>query len=200
QENAEKYYAKHKQRRGKLKYLKEQLEELEERLLEGEEQQEIFEKLIPPTSLELTPKGFDYTSINALRKLYKSLHKSGQTEGQKRYPYRTFQFQGYEIFVGKGAANNDQLSFKFANKEDLWLHAKDVTGSHVIIRKIPGRQVPMDVLEYAAKLAAYYSKRKTDSLVPVQYTPRKYIRKRKGDPPGLVAVDREEVILVEPGK
>ncbi len=200
QENAKKYYSKHKQRRGKLKYLKEQLNELEERLLEGEEQQEMFRSLVSPAELVLGSNGFNYSKINTLRKLYKALRKSGETQGQKRIPYRTFKHQGYEIFVGKGAANNDQLSIKFANKEDLWLHAKDVTGSHVIIRKRPGHPIPMDVLEYAAKLAAFYSKRKTDSLVPVQYTTRKYIRKRKGDPPGLVAVDREEVIMVEPGK
>lgn len=200
QENAKRYYGKHKQRRGKLKYLKEQVEELEERLLEGEEQQEVFQSLVPPDEMVLALDGFDYSKINTLRKLYKVLHKSGETGGQKRIPYRTFKHQSYEIFVGKGAVNNDQLSFKFANKEDIWMHAKDVAGSHVIIRKRPGHPVPMDVLEYAASLAAYYSKRKTDSLVPVQYTTRKYVRKRKGDPPGLVVVEREEVIMVVPGK
>jgi predicted ribosome quality control (RQC) complex YloA/Tae2 family protein len=200
QDNAQRYYAKHKRRRGKLHYLKEQLNEIEDKLLDREEQMETYEAIPSPQALTLTDKGFDYQELQPLRKLHKSLTKQGETGGQKRIPYRTFKRAGYEIFVGKGAANNDQLSFKFANKEDIWLHAKDVTGSHVIIRKRPGHPVPPDVLEYAAQLAAYYSKRKTDTLVPVQYTPRKYIRKRKGDPPGLVAVDREEVIMVEPGK
>ena len=106
----------------------------------------------------------------------------------------------FDIFVGKGGKNNDELSFKFASKEDLWLHVKDVPGSHVIIRHRAGKTIPITVLEYAAGLAAFYSKKKNDTLVPVQYTPRKYIRKRKGDPAGLVVVDREEVIMIEPSR
>ena len=58
----------------------------------------------------------------------------------------------------------------------------------------------MPVIERAAELAAYYSKRKTDSLCPVTYTPRKYVRKKKGAPPGQVIVEREEVIMVKPAQ
>ena len=65
--------------------------------------------------------------------------------------------------------------------------------------KIPiGQKFPNDVIERAAQLAAYHSKRKTDSLCPVIFTPKKFVRKRKGDLPGVVVVDKEEVILVEP--
>ena len=70
----------------------------------------------------------------------------------------------------------------------------------MIIRQKPGQNIPEMVLEYAAGLAAYYSKRRQDDLVPVLYTPRKYVRKRKGDPPGMVVVAREEVIMAEPVK
>ena len=85
-----------------------------------------------------------------------------------------------------------------AHKDDLWLHAKDVSGSHVIIKFQAGKTFPTTVIEKAAQLAAWYSKRKSDSLCPVIYTPKKFVRKPKGAAPGSVIVDRENVILVTP--
>ncbi|MEO0468706.1 MAG: NFACT RNA binding domain-containing protein [Bacteroidota bacterium] len=198
QDNAQRYYEKHKNRKAKIHYLKAQLAEVEEEVLEAEMRMEAFQNIIPPQELSFSEAGFSYPEMKPLRDLVKSLDPEEKSTNQKRIPFRTFSRGGYDILVGKGAKNNDELSFKYARKEDLWLHAKDVTGSHVIIKRLPGREVPGDVLEYAAQLAAFYSKRKNDSLVAVQYTTRKYIRKRKGDPPGLVAVDREDVIMVEP--
>jgi predicted ribosome quality control (RQC) complex YloA/Tae2 family protein len=68
----------------------------------------------------------------------------------------------------------------------------------VILKYQSGRPFPKDVIERAAQLAAYYSKRKNESLCPVTVTPKKFVRKRKGDPAGAVIVEREDVILVEP--
>jgi predicted ribosome quality control (RQC) complex YloA/Tae2 family protein len=102
--------------------------------------------------------------------------------------------------VGRNAENNDKLTLKHAHKEDLWLHAKDVAGSHVVIKHQSGKQFPKEVIHRAAELAAFNSKRRTDSLCPVICTPKKYVRKRKGDPPGTVVVEREKVIMVEPKK
>jgi predicted ribosome quality control (RQC) complex YloA/Tae2 family protein len=99
--------------------------------------------------------------------------------------------------VGKNAANNDLLTIRYAHKNDLWLHAKDVSGSHVVIKQ-QSQTFPIAVITYAAQLAAYYSKLKGSTLVPVSYTLKKYVRKPKGMEPGQVIVDREEVILVEP--
>ena len=78
------------------------------------------------------------------------------------------------------------------------MHARDVSGSHVVIRGTQNGKVPEPILEYAATLAAAYSKNKNNSLVPVSYTLKKYVRKPKGLPPGKVIMDREEVILVKP--
>ncbi|MEM7369229.1 MAG: NFACT RNA binding domain-containing protein [Bacteroidota bacterium] len=200
QDNAAKLYKKSKQRKGKLEYLLDQVDEIEDKLLQAEEDLEDFEQLPQPEMLDFGQEGFQMEELKAMKEFSKRLRKERKTAQKDRYPFRTFQKEGYEIFVGKNARNSDELSFKFASKLDLWLHAKDVPGSHVIIRQRAGREIPPTVLEYAASLAAFYSKRKTDSLVAVQYTPRKYIRKRKGDPAGLVAVDREKVIMVEPGK
>jgi predicted ribosome quality control (RQC) complex YloA/Tae2 family protein len=88
---------------------------------------------------------------------------------------------------------------KHAHKADMWLHARGVGGSHVVIRHQSGKKIPADVLEYAAQLAAHFSKGRTDSLCPVIYTERKYIRKPKGSAPGQVAVEKEKVLMVKPG-
>ena len=105
---------------------------------------------------------------------------------------------GTTILIGKNAKSNDTLLNTYSKKEDLWLHVKDTPGSHVIIKCTNSNIFPIEIIEKAAQLAAHYSKRKSETLVPVSYTPRKYVRKRKGDPPGMVRVDREKVILVTP--
>ncbi|GAB4421225.1 MAG: NFACT family protein [Bacteroidia bacterium] len=197
-DNATRYYEKHKQRKARLLYLYDQLEDIEAKLAAAEADMQRFMALPAPGALVFDETGFDPVQLRAMRDFARRVQREVQEVESARSPFRTFKCEGFDIFVGKNARNSDELSFKFAHREDLWLHVKDVPGSHVIIRQRAGRDIPPTVLEYAAQLAAYYSKRKNDSLVPVQYTPRKYIRKRKGDPPGLVAVDREQVIMVEP--
>jgi predicted ribosome quality control (RQC) complex YloA/Tae2 family protein len=113
-------------------------------------------------------------------------------------PFRQFTIYGYDILVGKNAKNNDELTTGYAKKDDLWLHAKDVSGSHVIIKHKSGSNFPANVIEKAAGLAAYYSKRKNDTLCPVLYTPKKYVFKSKGMAPGKVRVEKEKVIMVPP--
>lgn len=106
--------------------------------------------------------------------------------------------ENFKILVGRNAQNNDDLTQKFAHKNDLWLHAKDVQGSHVVIQHQPGKNFPRPVIEKAASLAAYFSKRKNESLCPVMYTEKKYVRKVKGAPKGAVRVEKETVIMVAP--
>lgn len=113
-------------------------------------------------------------------------------------PFKVFEDSGFTILVGRNAVNNDLLTQRYAHKDDLWLHAKDVTGSHVVIRQRAGQPVPAPVLERAAQLAAWYSKRQNDSLCPVTHTPKKYVRKPRGAKPGQVVVEREKVLLVVP--
>jgi len=113
-------------------------------------------------------------------------------------PFKVFEYEGYSIWVGKSAAANDEMLRNYSKKEDLWLHARMVAGSHVLIKKSITQTIPEQVLETAAMLAAYYSKNKSDSLAPVIYTPAKFVRKVKGSPPGSVVVEKEKVILVKP--
>lgn len=113
-------------------------------------------------------------------------------------PFKVFEFEGYTIWVGKSAQANDEMLRNYTKKEDLWLHARMVSGSHVLIKKSINQSIPQLVLETAAQLAAHYSKSKTDSLAPVIYTPAKFVRKVKGSHPGSVIVEKEQVILVKP--
>src|SRR5690606_7060337 len=124
--------------------------------------------------------------------------KEKNENNEERKPYREFECMGWQVLVGKGAKENDQLTLKIAGKDDVWLHAKDVSGSHVIIRQKAGQNLPAPVLEYAASLAAWFPKGKNNSLCPVLYTPKKYIRKQKGMAAGKVKVERETVIMVPP--
>ncbi|CAN5258499.1 NFACT RNA binding domain-containing protein [soil metagenome] len=141
----------------------------------------------------------EIADIKTLRKYLKGkniIHNADQQEEIK--PYKKLDFEGYEILVGKNAKSNDLLIQKFAKKDDLWLHAKDSSGSHVIIKNKPGQNFPKKVLEKAAEVAAYHSKQKNNTLCPVIYTSRKYVRKVKGGAPGAVMVDKESIILVKP--
>jgi predicted ribosome quality control (RQC) complex YloA/Tae2 family protein len=105
----------------------------------------------------------------------------------------------YEILVGRAAKDNDQLTFKVARAHDLWLHAADYPGSHVIVRNpARGADVPHRTIIEAAQLAAYFSQAKRDAKVSVHYTPRKFLSKPKGAAPGLVRMSSFRSLLVEP--
>ena len=108
---------------------------------------------------------------------------------------------GFEALVGKHARGNAHLTTKVASPHDLWLHARGVPGSHVVVRRA-GRtdEVPAAVVRAAARLAAWFSTAKTQTVVPVTVTERKYVRPVKGGPPGLVRVDREDVVDVTPAR
>ncbi|GAA4045605.1 hypothetical protein GCM10022409_34570 [Hymenobacter glaciei] len=124
---------------------------------------------------------------------------NANTKATGELPFKVFEDRGFTILVGRSAENNDLLTQKYAHKDDLWLHAKDVAGSHVVIRHRAGQTVPEPVIEHAAMLAGWYSKRQNDTLCPVTVTPKKFVRKPRGARPGQVIVERERVVLVKPG-
>ncbi|NMM49144.1 NFACT RNA binding domain-containing protein [Marinigracilibium pacificum] len=185
QKNAENYYRKAKNQEKELEILFDKIDESNERLAELNSLKKVVDS---------------EKDLKSLRKLVKNLGidaKGRQKEEIK--PYRPYECEGFQIWVGKNAASNDELTLKYGYKEDLWLHAKDVSGSHVLIKHQAGKEFPRSVIEYAASLAAKYSKRKNETLCPVIVTPKKYIRKVKGSPAGAVMVDKEEaVLMIEP--
>jgi predicted ribosome quality control (RQC) complex YloA/Tae2 family protein len=106
---------------------------------------------------------------------------------------------GYEILVGRGSRENDQLTFRVARSFDTWMHAADYPGSHVVVRaRSRDEPVPHRTVVEAAQLAAHFSKAGRDSKVAVNYTQRKFVSKPKGAAPGLVYLSSFRTLLVEP--
>jgi predicted ribosome quality control (RQC) complex YloA/Tae2 family protein len=119
-----------------------------------------------------------------------------------RLPYRPFTLStGVTIFVGKDGSDNDKTTFHHARNYELWFHASQCPGSHVVMKYPDKKFVPSknEIAETAA-IAAYYSKARRSAAVPVSYTERKYVRKPRGAKPGLVTIEREKTIMVEPKK
>jgi predicted ribosome quality control (RQC) complex YloA/Tae2 family protein len=109
---------------------------------------------------------------------------------------RRFEVDGFSIYVGRNARQNELVTFKRAGPEDLWLHVRDLPGAHVVIKR--GRQtVPDLVVQRAAELAAYYSMaRDVDGRVAVAVTERRFVRRMRGGHPGLVTFRNERTIWV----
>lgn len=186
QKNAELFYRKGKNQKLEIDNLYQNLDKKEEQLKTLENQLGEIES---------------FESLKEMRKYLKTnkIKVSNLQENEPdELPFKVFEYQDFQILVGKNSKNNDLLTQKFAYKEDLWLHARGVAGSHVVIKYRAGKPFPKSVIEKAASLAAYYSKRKTDSLCPVIVTPKKYVRKPKGAALGAVVVEREDVVMVEP--
>jgi predicted ribosome quality control (RQC) complex YloA/Tae2 family protein len=183
QKNAEVYYRKSRNRSIELKRNQDLLIAKEMELLK-------LSQLLSRVQASQT--------LQEIRELSAGVPATKKEQEETKVPYRETTYNGFRIWIGKDAGTNDELTLKYSHKEDLWLHAKDVAGSHVLVKHQSGKKFPKDVIERAAQLAAFYSKRKTDTLCPVAYTSKKFVRKRKGDPAGLVVVERETVILVEP--
>ena len=184
-QNAENYYRKSKNYSKEVVYWQSNVDK---------KSQEIIHILEQIAAVEITETRKALKSFAAILTQTKKVEAEGN-----EIPFKQFEVDGWVIWVGKSAKNNDLLTLKYAKKFDLWLHARDVAGSHVIIRNPNQQKVPDYIIEKAAGLAAYFSKRQTDSLCPVIVTPKKYVRKTRDLLAGQVIVDREEsVVLVVP--
>ncbi len=179
QANAEKYYRKAKNQQIEIDTLK---------------------KNISAKANNISDLKKQIDELDQISKLKHLNKKSDKNPLKKEPPFHLVNFMGYEILIGKNAKKNEFLTFGTARKDDLFLHTKGVAGSHVIIKKKTNQNIPIMVIEQAASYAAFYSKNKSDALSRVLYTPKKYVRKAKGAPPGSVIVDKERVILVLPQK
>ncbi len=183
QKNAENYYRKARNQKIEIDKLKENIEEKRQKA------QSLEQKIARLAELEHLKEIRKYLKENDL--------EDEKTQGVE-FPFRKFVMEGFEIWIGRNAQNNDLLTQEYAYKEDLWLHARDVSGSHVIVKYRAGKPFPNAVIERAAQLAAYYSKRRHETLCPVIVTPKKFVRKPKGAEAGAVNIDKETVVMVEP--
>jgi predicted ribosome quality control (RQC) complex YloA/Tae2 family protein len=117
----------------------------------------------------------------------------------KGRPYRRVLVEGFEVLIGRSAADNDQLTFRIAKATDTWLHVAGGTpGSHVVIRNPERLPLPKSVIERAASYAAWYSKARAGGSVEVHCCKVSDIRKPRGAPAGLVHLERYSRVRVRP--
>ncbi len=190
-ENAQKYFKKYKKLKRGINILKEQKQKLEE-------------ELYYLNSLEFSIE--NSKSFPELREIEEELEKGGYIKERKEIIYKRekkpellkfISSDGFEIYVGKNNRQNEIITFQIAKPEDLWLHARGIPGAHVII-KTNNQEVPESTLYEACSLAAYFSKGKYSSYVPVDYTKRKYVTKPKESKPGFVVYKNEKTMFAKP--
>ncbi len=161
--------------------------------------------------LESTAHSIDRADSPALlREIRSELQEEGyikekkaakRRQQQEKSPAQPLELQdsdGYRILIGRNNRQNDLVTMRLARSEDLWLHAKDIPGSHVIIQLQSNSDFNEHVIARAAGLAAYFSQARQGNKVPVDYTLRKYVRKPRGAKPGMVIYDHQKTILAAP--
>ncbi|MEL7834982.1 NFACT RNA binding domain-containing protein [Fodinibius sp. N2] len=191
-ENAEYYYEKSKDAKKSYEHAKQRLPKVKRELGQIKELLAEIERIDHLPDMDSWIKN----NINTLEEF----GYGSNDDNQATSPFRKYKEGKFEIWIGKNAKSNDKLT-SHAHKEDIWLHARGVGGSHVVIRMGNRKDYPpQHVLLKAASYAAYFSKAKGMQSAPVMYTKVKYVRKPKGAAPGAVVVEREEVEMVPPMK
>jgi len=194
-ENAQKYFKKYNKQKRTFTALQEQIEKNKEDLayldsvLAAMETTITDEADIAEIRAELAEQGF------AKRKHAKNSKKSPKERAAKPLKYTSS--DGFDIYVGKNNTQNDYLTLKFARANDIWMHTKDIPGSHVII-VTAGREPTSTAIMEGANLAAFHSRARESSQVPVDYVIRKHVRKPTGAKPGYVIYDFHNTVYVTP--
>ena len=132
---------------------------------------------------------------NKVSQKKKNTKNSKKKKQEKQYSPLHFNIDNFDVYVGKNNKENDWLTFTFANKNDIWLHTKDIQGSHVILKN-SGQNVSDDTLVKCAKLAVEHSKAKLSSNVPVDYCKVQYVKKTNSAKPGMVIFTNNKTISV----
>lgn len=188
--NAQKYYKEYQKEKNAERFLAEQIQK-------GETELEYLESVIDEvgraqTERELSQIREELEQQGYLRK------QNGKRQKQVSLPFLEFESSdGFKILVGRNNLQNDRLTLKTASKTDMWLHTKDIHGSHVIIRA-DGREISDTAITEAASLAAYHSKARNSSKVPVDFTLVKHVSKPNGAMPGMVIYVNNRTVYVEP--
>ncbi|MHC5229149.1 fibronectin-binding protein EfbA [Enterococcus sp. LJL99] len=187
-QNAQKYFQKYQKLKNAVKVVHTQIEQAENEIL-------YLESVV--SQLELAgPMDIDLIREELLSQGY--IKKRGNKKSKQKkanQPERFTSTDGTTILVGRNNLQNDQLTLKTAKKSDFWLHAKDIPGSHVIIKDAEPSQ---ETLYEAALLAAYYSKFRLSAQVPVDYVQVKHVHKPNGAKPGYVIYENQKTLYVTP--
>ena len=185
-ENAEKFYRKAKNESLELETLKNNLEN--SKYIESEKSR-LFNEVNTASETK---------TLARIENELKSLLNPKKTKSKQSIslPYKVYEYDSFEIWVGKNSKSNDEL-LRVSKKQDLWLHAYGVSGSHVIIRK-KLKNYPTMVIQFAAEIAAFHSKGKHQTIQTVMYTERKFVSKVKGASSGQVSVLQFQTIDVSP--
>ena len=135
---------------------------------------------------------------NKKRKIQKTSKKQKNMTTNKFTNFNPLKYviDGYTIYVGRNNKENDYLTNKFASKNDIWFHTKDIHGSHVILKTNSGETIPENIICEAAKIAASHSKAKNSSNIPVDYCKVSFVKKIPGNKPGLVIYRNNKTIYV----
>lgn len=191
-EAAEKFFKRYTKARNALEEISKRLTITESEIEDLQAQSELLEEAIETRDEETLA---EFTGEKPLE--IKAKSKRNRTEnfsGARRYTSS----EGFEILVGKGSKDNDFLTFRVAKSSDLWLHAADYPGSHVVVKNPNRKEIPPKTLLEAAQIAAFFSKAKSQPKVAVHYTQKKFVNKPKGAVLGLVSLASFKTILVEP--
>lgn len=188
-QNAQQYFHKYQKAKNALIVVEKQIEKTREEV-------EYFERLLQQVE-SASPSDIEEIHEELVEGGYLKARKKGKKKVEKPSLEKYRSSDGIDIYVGKNNKQNDYLTNKFARKDDLWLHTKDIPGSHVVIRgENPSKQ---SILE-AAMLAAYFSKGRNSSSVPVDFTKVRYVKKPSGAKPGYVIYEKQQTIYVTPNE
>lgn len=189
-ENAQAYYQKYTKAKNAVSIVKRQIEETKENIAYFELLLTQMEKATLEDVAEIREELEDEGIIKRKRRKEKK-----KVDKPKPETYESS--EGVPILVGKNNKQNEYLTMKLARKSDTWLHAKDIPGSHVVIH---GNQFGEETLYEAAVLAAYFSKAKQSSNVPIDYTEVRYVKKPRGAKPGFVTYSNQKTMYVTPSE
>ncbi|MBU8907071.1 Rqc2 family fibronectin-binding protein [Desertibacillus haloalkaliphilus] len=189
-ENAQHYFRKYNKAKNSVAVVGEQIEKAKEEINYLDQLIQQMESASPKDIDEIREELAEGGYIRNRQKTKKK-KKQDQKPQLERYVSTT----GIEIFVGKNNKQNEYLTNRFARQDETWLHTKDIPGSHVLIRSL---DVDEQTLFEAANLAAYFSKAKHSSSVPVDYTKIRHVKKPNGAKPGFVTYENQTTIYVTP--
>lgn len=194
QQNAQKYYAEYR----KLDNAEKKLSELIE---SGAAEVGYLDSVLDSASRAQSDEELSEIKRELAEQGYLRLPKDDKSRGAKQKPTEPLEFKssdGYEILVGRNNRQNDLLTLKTARAADLWLHTKNIAGSHVIVKNPDGGTVPEKTITEAAILAAYHSRARSSSGVPVDCTAVRFVKKPAGAKPGMVIFTNNRTLYVTP--